>query len=106
MIEPCFDDFQVGRAFDAGDRAVACNQQRPRYFAMPLRIDLVAQALDEAVVNIQFSLAANPVCASIVATAFAVVGNEIGIDDDQIEVGSLAAEACPNAAFRLCTAHR
>ena len=99
MIEPCFDDLQVGRAFDAGDRAIARNQQRARYFAMPLRIDLVAQALDEAVGKHPVFGCRQSRLRKHGGDGIRLIRNQVGVDYDQIEVGPLLQKLAPTRHF-------
>ena len=73
-IEPGADIVEIGNAFDRRGRAVAADQYRARDFALPLRVDFVAQPLDEAIAEDPVLGIGEAVLASIVRTASGASG--------------------------------
>src|ERR1700733_346722 len=95
-VEPSPDLGKVGDTFKRSRSAVGGDQHGAWYFALPLRIDFIAKALDEVVSE-------HPIVSTRSEAAFVQhgphrgwrVGHKIGIDGDEMQVHALVQEPPP-----------
>src|SRR5262249_18047236 len=99
LVKPSSDVRRIGHPFNDGYLSITRNQHRSWYFTLPTGINLEAQAFGELIGKNPILCTRETALCEHRSCIFHLVRDQIGVDHNEIEIGSFLQELAPFGHF-------